>query len=48
MRLVKYTFERDETPRVGLLDQDRLRPLGGGPFRLSELLHADDPAGAGP
>ncbi len=45
MRIAKFTTRDDDVPRVGLLDDDRLRPLGAGPQRLSALLHDDDVAG---
>ena len=39
--IAKYRTKTDPTPRVGWLDGDQLRPLGSGPRRLSELLHAE-------
>lgn len=40
MRIAKYVAGSDDLPRVGVLDEDRLRPLGAGPLRLSQILHA--------
>ena len=45
MQLAKYAVAPDETPRVGLLDEGRLVPLGAGALRLTELLNADDVEG---
>jgi 2-dehydro-3-deoxy-D-arabinonate dehydratase len=42
MQVAKYCTDIDPTPQVGLLDEDRLRPLGAGPLRLSEILHGPD------
>jgi 2-dehydro-3-deoxy-D-arabinonate dehydratase len=44
MRLVKFATEPDGSPRVGLLDAERIVPLGQGPAFLSEILHGPDPA----
>lgn len=40
MGLIKFTTDSDSTPRVGLLDGDRVVPLVSGPRALSEILHA--------
>lgn len=45
MNLVRYATQNDPSPRVGLLQGAELVPLGGGPSRLSEILHGADPAG---
>jgi 2-dehydro-3-deoxy-D-arabinonate dehydratase len=45
MKIAKYVTAGDATPRVGLLDEDRLRPLGAGPSGLSLLLHDEDVGG---
>lgn len=45
MKIAKFATSDDQTPRVGLLDEDRLRPLGAGPLRLSTLLHDNDVEG---
>jgi len=45
MKIAKFVTPDDDTPRVGLLEDDRLRPLGAGPLRLSTLLHGDDVEG---
>lgn len=45
MKIAKFASSDDPTPRVGLLDEDRLRPLGAGPLRLSTLLHDNDVEG---
>jgi 2-dehydro-3-deoxy-D-arabinonate dehydratase len=46
MRLIKFTTPADPTPRVGLLQEDRLVPLTSGHRCLTELLHDGDVAGA--
>jgi 2-dehydro-3-deoxy-D-arabinonate dehydratase len=46
MRLIKFTTESDSTPRVGLLNEDRVVPLASGPRALSEILHAGNVRGA--
>jgi 2-dehydro-3-deoxy-D-arabinonate dehydratase len=46
MRLIKFTtpdLPDLPTPRVGLLEGDRIRLLDSGPGCLSRFLHADDP-----
>ena len=45
MKIAKFVTPDNDTPQVGLLDDDRLRPLGAGPVRLSVLLHDDDVEG---
>ena len=42
MRLLKFTTGAEATPRVGLLEGDRVQPLASGPRVLSTILHADD------
>jgi 2-dehydro-3-deoxy-D-arabinonate dehydratase len=42
MQVAKYTFKSDPTPRIGLVEGDRLRPLALGTGALTELLHSDD------
>lgn len=42
MRLLKYALGPDPTPHVGLWEGDSVIPIGSGPSRLSEILHADD------
>ncbi|MGP0062921.1 MAG: fumarylacetoacetate hydrolase family protein [Isosphaeraceae bacterium] len=42
MRLIKFTTKDDQTPRVGLLQDDHVLPLGSGHQCLSVLLHASD------
>jgi 2-dehydro-3-deoxy-D-arabinonate dehydratase len=42
MQLIKYMTDSDPTPRAGLLEGNRVRPLGAGPNCLSELLHAEE------
>lgn len=44
MRLVKFATDPDASPRVGLVDGERVVPLGQGPSLLSEILHDADPA----
>ena len=44
MRLVKFATEPDASPRVGLVDGERVVPLGQGPSLLSEILHDADPS----
>lgn len=44
MRLVKFATEPDASPRVGLVDGERVIPLGQGPSLLSKILHDADPA----
>lgn len=45
MRLLKYALGSNPTPHVGLLEGDSVIPIGSGPSRLSEILHADDVSG---
>jgi 2-dehydro-3-deoxy-D-arabinonate dehydratase len=45
MRLAKYLTQSDTTPRVGVVEGERLRPLVAGPSALSEILHAEDVEG---
>src|SRR5512135_632235 len=42
MQITKYVTGSDSTPQVGLVEGARVRPLGAGASRLSDLLHADD------
>jgi 2-dehydro-3-deoxy-D-arabinonate dehydratase len=42
MQIIKYATDTDLTPRTGLVEGDRLRPLGAGPAILSDVLHAED------
>jgi 2-dehydro-3-deoxy-D-arabinonate dehydratase len=42
MQITKYVTDSDSTPRVGLVEGDRVRPLGAGASSLSNLLHAED------
>jgi 2-dehydro-3-deoxy-D-arabinonate dehydratase len=42
MQITKYVTDSDSTPRVGLVEGDRVRPLGAGASSLSDLLHAED------
>jgi 2-dehydro-3-deoxy-D-arabinonate dehydratase len=42
MQIAKYVTDSDPTPRVGLVEGDRLRPLVAGAASLSDLLHAED------
>jgi 2-dehydro-3-deoxy-D-arabinonate dehydratase len=44
MRIAKYVTGSDATPRIGLIEGDRLLPLGSGAAILSETLHAGDVA----
>ena len=44
MRIAKYLVDADPVPRIGLVDGDRLRPLGEGETALGDLLHANDVA----
>ena len=44
MRIAKYTTGVDVPTRLGLLEDDRLRPIGPAGASLADLLHADDPA----
>ena len=48
MRIAKFVTEDDPTPRIGLVDGDRLRPIASGPSALSELLHSRRPRAARP
>lgn len=45
MQIAKYVLAPDETPRVGLIDGDRIIELGAGVACWSELLHAEDVKG---
>ncbi|WP_435005898.1 fumarylacetoacetate hydrolase family protein [Tundrisphaera lichenicola] len=44
MRIAKFVRETDPTPRIGLVEGDQIRPIGPPDARLSDLLHAEDPA----
>lgn len=44
MQIVKFTDGRGSAPSIGLIEGDRVIPLGTGPGALSELLHGEDPA----
>ncbi|MDR3637337.1 MAG: fumarylacetoacetate hydrolase family protein [Isosphaeraceae bacterium] len=44
MKIAKFITATDETPQIGLLADDHLRPLGSGPTSLSALLHDTDVA----
>jgi 2-dehydro-3-deoxy-D-arabinonate dehydratase len=46
MQLIKFSTPADSTPRVGLLEEDRVVPLAAGHRCLTELLHGGDVAGA--
>ncbi len=43
MQLIKFTTQDIPTPRVGLLQDDRVIPLASGHQCLSDVLHAPDP-----
>jgi 2-dehydro-3-deoxy-D-arabinonate dehydratase len=45
MQIAKYDLGPDGTPRVGLIDGDRVIELGAGAACWGELLHAEDVAG---
>ena len=45
MRIAKFLTKSDTKPRVGVVEGDRLRPLGAGDSLLSELLHSEDVEG---
>jgi 2-dehydro-3-deoxy-D-arabinonate dehydratase len=42
MRLAKFQKASAEPPSLGVLEGERLRPLGAGPIQLSDLLHTGD------
>jgi 2-dehydro-3-deoxy-D-arabinonate dehydratase len=42
MQLIKYVTDSDPLPRAGLVEDNRVRPLGTGPIKLSDLLHTED------
>lgn len=42
MRIAKYALGADLTPHIGLVEGDRIRPLGTGPRALTNLLHSPD------
>lgn len=44
MKIAKYATADDATPRLGVLEGDRIRPLGPGLSRIGDVLHAADPA----
>ncbi len=44
MRIAKYATGAGASTRLGLVDGDRVRPIGPADARLIDLLHADDPA----
>ncbi len=46
MRIAKYASETGSSTRLGLVEGDRLRPIGPSDARLIDLLHADDPPDA--
>jgi 2-dehydro-3-deoxy-D-arabinonate dehydratase len=43
MRIAKYAGGSGSPPRLGLVEGDRIRPVGPAGQTLTELLHADDP-----
>src|SRR3954454_12051186 len=45
MRIAKYPSDSGASPRLGLVEGDRLCPIGPEGARLCDVLHADDPAG---
>jgi 2-dehydro-3-deoxy-D-arabinonate dehydratase len=45
MKIAKFMTQHDATPGVGVVEGDRLRPIGRGQTALSELLDADDVEG---
>jgi 2-dehydro-3-deoxy-D-arabinonate dehydratase len=44
MQLARFATDQDPRPRVGLLEQGRLTPLGSAALLMTELLHAPDAA----
>jgi 2-dehydro-3-deoxy-D-arabinonate dehydratase len=42
MRIAKYVSDTDPTPKIGLVEGERLRPLASGPSALSDLLYGGD------
>jgi 2-dehydro-3-deoxy-D-arabinonate dehydratase len=42
MRLVKFSTTSDPTPRVGLLETEKVIPIASGPDCLSAILHAEN------
>jgi len=44
MRIARFSTPTDPSPRLGLLEGDQIRPIGPDGARLSDLLHAEDPA----
>ncbi|MCA1685809.1 MAG: fumarylacetoacetate hydrolase family protein [Planctomycetia bacterium] len=44
MQIAKFVTDPDPTPQIGLVEGDRLRPIGSGARALSHLLHGDDVA----
>ena len=44
MRIAKYQRGPDPSTRLGLVEGDQIRPIGPPDARLSDLLHAEDPA----
>jgi 2-dehydro-3-deoxy-D-arabinonate dehydratase len=43
MQVAKYAVDSGSAPHIGLVEGDRIRPLGSGAGVLSELLHAENP-----
>jgi len=44
MRIAKYATGTDASPRIGLVEGERIRPIGTPGASLADLLHAGDPA----
>ena len=42
MQIAKFALDSDPTPRIGLVEGDRVRPLAQGVAALTELLHSED------
>jgi 2-dehydro-3-deoxy-D-arabinonate dehydratase len=42
MRIAKFNTGADPTPKIGLVEGDRLRPLATGATALTEVFHGDD------
>jgi 2-dehydro-3-deoxy-D-arabinonate dehydratase len=45
MRIARYASEPGKPPRLGLLDGDRIRPVGEASAKLCDLLNGEDPEG---
>ena len=45
MRIAKYAIGAGASTRLGVVEGDRVRPIGPPNALFNEILHADDPRG---